>query len=374
MSLPRGTRSILRGRGRDAPELRANSSSELGGGCHEGQEGLTVGIRRGGPLVRLLVAAEHDPHLEAVVHGCQGAEGAAEELAQLVLPRQPQRVLDRHRVEGPLGGPVEAEDGARRVAVRLHGHLAHREDVPRDLRPVDAEPVARGGLPAQSGGAQCAGEGQRDHPAIIRAPARSRPGASARQNRTVIPSSGTQFSIASGEYRAEIASVGATLRSLRQGDRDLVLPFSADEVRPRYLGTAALFPWPNRIVDGRYTFEGEERQLAITEPERGHALHGLVAWLDYTATEQSEDAVTLTATVVPQQGYPHRIDTSVRFSLGADGLTCTASAVNAGPSRAPFGTATHPYLVAGPGAADDWTLTLPASRVLEVDERLSPLR
>jgi aldose 1-epimerase len=190
----------------------------------------------------------------------------------------------------------------------------------------------------------------------------------------VTPSSGTQFSLASGDYRAEVASIGATLRSLRRGDRDLVLPFPADQVRPRYLGAAALFPWPNRVVDGRYSFEGEEQQLAITEPERGHALHGLAAWLDYTATEQTADAVTLSATVVPQQGYPHRIDTSVRFSLGADGLTCSVSAVNAGSSRAPFGTATHPYLVAGPGVADDWTLTLPASRVLEVDERLSPVR
>ncbi|WP_307807004.1 aldose 1-epimerase family protein [Naasia sp. SYSU D00057] len=188
------------------------------------------------------------------------------------------------------------------------------------------------------------------------------------------PLSGTQFSLASGEYRAEIASVGATLRTLRRGERDLILPFDADELRPRYLGAAALFPWPNRVVDGRYTFEGEERQLAITEPERGHALHGLASWLDYTATEQSADAVTLEATVEPQQGYPHRITTLVRFALGPDGLTCTVSATNAGPSRAPFGTATHTYLVGGPGTADDWTLTLPTSRVLEVDERLSPIR
>jgi aldose 1-epimerase len=189
----------------------------------------------------------------------------------------------------------------------------------------------------------------------------------------VTPLSGTQFSLASGEYRADIASVGATLRTFRRSGRDLVLPFEEDVVRPRYLGAAALFPWPNRVVDGRYAFGGEEHQLAITEPERGHALHGLAAWLDYTPTEQSADAVVLEATVEPQQGYPHRIRTSVRFSLGAEGLTCAVTAVNEGPSRAPFGTATHSYLVAGPGTVDDWTLTLPATRVLEVDDRLSPL-
>ncbi|WP_307807385.1 aldose 1-epimerase family protein [Naasia sp. SYSU D00948] len=186
------------------------------------------------------------------------------------------------------------------------------------------------------------------------------------------PLSGTQFSLASGDYRADIASVGATLRTLRHGERDLVLSFPADSLRPRFLG-ATLAPWPNRIVNGRYRFADTDQQVAITEPDRGHALHGLASWLDFQATEQAEDSVTLEATVPAQQGYPHRIALSVAYRLGADGLLCETTAVNTGPSAAPYGTAPHPYLSAGPGTADDWTLQLPVSRLLQVDERLSPL-
>ena len=51
-------------------------------------------------------------------------------------------------------------------------------------------------------------------------------------------------------------------------------------MRPAYRG-ALLAPWPNRVVDGRYTFDGEEQQLPLTEPERGHALHGLLVWADW---------------------------------------------------------------------------------------------
>jgi aldose 1-epimerase len=187
----------------------------------------------------------------------------------------------------------------------------------------------------------------------------------------VTPLSGTQFTLASGDYRAEIASVGATLRVLRHGDRDLVLSFPADRLRPRFLG-ATLAPWPNRVVDGRYRFAGEDQQLAITEPDRGHALHGLATWLDFSATAQSEDSVTLETEVPAQQGYPHRVAVAVTFRLSEDGLTCETTAVNTGPSAAPYGTAPHPYLVAGPGAVDEWTLELPLSRLLLADERLTP--
>lgn len=86
-----------------------------------------------------------------------------------------------------------------------------------------------------------------------------------------IPLSGTRFDLVHGDYSASIASVGATLRTLRHGGRDLIVPFAANEVRPAYRG-AILAPWPNRVVDGRYSFAGAKHQLSLTEPQRLHAL------------------------------------------------------------------------------------------------------
>lgn len=186
------------------------------------------------------------------------------------------------------------------------------------------------------------------------------------------PLSGTQFVLTHGDYTATIASVGATLRSLQYRGRDLVVPFDADEVRPLFRG-ATLAPWPNRVVDGRYTASGAEHQLALSEPDRGHALHGLVAWLDFTDLEDSAERVLLAATIEAQSGYPFRVQVRVEYRLGDDGLRTTVTAKNTGPDVAPFGTGPHPYLVAGPGLVDDWTLTLPATQVLGVTEdRLIP--
>ncbi len=187
-----------------------------------------------------------------------------------------------------------------------------------------------------------------------------------------VPLSGTQHVLRAREYEACVASVGATVRSLTHGGRDLVVPFDADEVRPAYRG-ATLAPWPNRVVDGVYDFAGLTHRLALTEPARGHALHGLAAWLDFEAIDKGANHVTLGSVIEAQTGYPWRVRVEVRFALDATGLTQTVRATNESDAAAPFGTGPHPYLVAGDGRVDDWTLELPASQVLHTTaDRLVP--
>lgn len=190
---------------------------------------------------------------------------------------------------------------------------------------------------------------------------------------SVLPLSGLQYTISHGGYSATVASIGASLRRLTWQGRDLVVPFEVDEVRPGYRG-AVLAPWPNRVVDGRYTFDGVDYQLPLTEPSRSHALHGLVCWADWTLEARTVNEVTLRTTIVPSDGYPHRITVLAHYRLGDDGLTTTVTADNLGATTAPYGTGPHPYLVAGPGSVDDWTLQFPAAGYLTVTpDRLSPI-
>ncbi|GAA1319033.1 aldose 1-epimerase family protein [Leucobacter albus] len=182
--------------------------------------------------------------------------------------------------------------------------------------------------------------------------------------------SGAELTISRGAETARIVTVGASLASYRAFGRDLVVPFEVTEIRPAFRG-ATLAPWPNRIPDGSYLFDGEQ-QLPLTEPGRGHAIHGLVAWLDWSVIEHSEHAVTLATTIVPQPGYPWRVYVTTEYRLGSDGLTQTVTARNDSATRAPFGAGPHPYLVAPNGALDTWELELPAATVLLTDDRLSP--
>lgn len=184
--------------------------------------------------------------------------------------------------------------------------------------------------------------------------------------------SGTQVRISSNGYVADIASVGASLRTLSFEGRDLTSPFDADQVRPNYFG-AILIPWPNRVVEGRYTLDGETYQLALTEPDRGHALHGLAGWLDFVVAEQSENRVVLTASIGAETAYPFPLTASVEYSLDESGLTTRVTTSNDGQVPAPYGVGPHPYLLGGQGSVDDWTLEVPAGQVLDVDAVLAPI-
>src|SRR5512139_245737 len=183
---------------------------------------------------------------------------------------------------------------------------------------------------------------------------------------------GEEYLLRHGDYTAVVTEVGAGLRELRHTDRDLVLGCAAGEVRPRSRG-ALLAPWPNRVVDGSYSFDGEDLQLDLSEPRRHHAIHGLVSWSRFDLLDSDACSVVLGHSLVPRPGYPFCLRLVVRYSLHDGGLSCSVTARNIGERRAPYGTASHPYLLGGAGRVDTWTLEVPAGQVLEVTpDRLVP--
>ena len=89
----------------------------------------------------------------------------------------------------------------------------------------------------------------------------------------------TTYRIEAGGYRAEVVPTGAALRMCEfehNGPaRALTETWPAGSPPPLAAGVV-LAPWPNRIRDGRFDFDGIEHQLEITEPKLHNASHGLV--------------------------------------------------------------------------------------------------
>lgn len=183
---------------------------------------------------------------------------------------------------------------------------------------------------------------------------------------------GEQYLLSSHRYRAVVTQGCGALRSLTYDDRALVDGFAEDAMPSGGRGQL-LVPWPNRIRDGRYEFGGATQQLALTEPKRGNASHGLVRWASWTLASAAEDRVELSYFLPAQTGYPWALALRTTYALGADGLSVTQAATNLARTAAPYASGAHPYLLAGPGPCDDWTIELAAATVLEVDaERLLP--
>lgn len=184
--------------------------------------------------------------------------------------------------------------------------------------------------------------------------------------------SGDQYAVAAGDYRAVVTQGGGALRVLTHAGRPLLDGFEEDQMAPGGRGQL-LVPWPNRIRDGRYTVDGTTLQLALTEPSRHNASHGLARWVSWTLVGHTDTAVTLGHRLMAQTGYPWLLDLTVRYELSDEGLTVTQSATNRSPSAAPYASGAHPYLSVGPGPVDSWELTLPAATHVLTDERMLPV-
>ena len=183
--------------------------------------------------------------------------------------------------------------------------------------------------------------------------------------------SGRQFEIRWGDHLAVITEVGAALRVYTVDGRDVVVPFGVTQISPAYHG-AILLPWPNRLRDGQYSFDDVDHQLALTEPERRTAIHGLVAWERWSLRERSSSRVQLGLALVPTHGYPFALETEIAYELADAGLRVSLTTTNVGPADAPYGAGFHPWLSPGPGSLDDCVLTLPADTWIPTDERLLP--
>jgi aldose 1-epimerase len=188
----------------------------------------------------------------------------------------------------------------------------------------------------------------------------------------IVPLTGVQYEIEAGQYRATVTELGAGLRELAFHGQPLIAGYEADELPPAGAGQL-LAPWPNRVDGGRYVFGGTEYQLALTEPSRANAIHGLTRWTAWTAVRQDADAVLLRSAPHGAQGYPFCVEIEAEYRLEADtGLRVTVSARNRGSRAAPYGTGSHPYLTVRTSSVDGCELTLPAESWLPMDDRGIP--
>lgn len=187
-----------------------------------------------------------------------------------------------------------------------------------------------------------------------------------------IPPSGTQFEIRHGDQRATVVEVGGGIRELAVGDRDVLHPYPLDAICDGAHGTP-LIPWPNRLADGRYTFDGEDHQAALTEPSKQNAIHGFLRWRPWNVVDHVADRVVMATRLHPMPAYPFTLDVEVAYALGPDGLVVTTTATNVGAQPLPYGCGQHPYLSPGRGALDDCTLHLDAAtRIVTDDVRQLP--
>jgi aldose 1-epimerase len=172
----------------------------------------------------------------------------------------------------------------------------------------------------------------------------------------MIAPSGKQVTIVAKDQQAVIVEVGGGLRSYSVGGRELLDGYGADEMSSSGRGQV-LIPWPNRLEDGSYEFNGRRYQLPLNEAEHRNAIHGLVRWSTWTATQREPHRLVMEHILYPQPGYPFLLGISIEYALSDSGLQVRTTATNLGTQSCPYGSGAHPYLTLGAATIDDFAYT-----------------
>ena len=174
-----------------------------------------------------------------------------------------------------------------------------------------------------------------------------------------------------GAAAAEIApSLGNNCFSFRTDSPVLEEVSFADFLRrPTSYGVPVLFPFPNRIHDGRFTFGGESFKV---DPPR----HGFVRDKPWRAVSHgaSDDAGAWLTSCFDASDYPEQIlgqfpfpfRVEITYRLREARLTLVAVARNNGQRRMPAGFGIHPYF----RKPDDGRLRVPAAARWELSDSL----
>jgi aldose 1-epimerase len=144
-----------------------------------------------------------------------------------------------------------------------------------------------------------------------------------------------------------------------------------------YTGTPVLYPTPNRVRNGIFTWRGREyRQVKAGTLVVEHGLvhgepwaHGepraeaesarVETWIDFRPGDAIFDAFP----------FPHRL--TLGFALTAHGLSVRYSIRNDGDQEIPFGFGLHPYFMKLSGDAETF-LSVQAGAVMEATPDLLP--
>jgi len=183
----------------------------------------------------------------------------------------------------------------------------------------------------------------------------------------------------SGNRLALLSDYSACVLSIRLKGNEMLdayqKPLEVD--LNRWFKNLPLFPFPNRMDQGQYLWEGTVYQFAVNDIQTGTALHGFSAnkQMDEVAVDTQENEAAIHCTYHfkgKNAGYPFPFTFEMHFHLSDEqGVVVTLSATNTGTAPMPFGLGWHPYFQFG-SSIDQLQLQLPPVQMVGLDEHMIP--
>lgn len=133
-----------------------------------------------------------------------------------------------------------------------------------------------------------------------------------------------------------------------------------------------LFPFPNRLVEGKYLFKGQEYQFPQNDFGRPNALHGLVHDQKFELIFKGEDYLHYQYKYDgSNEAYPFPYILDITYIVRHNELEIEVEILNTGENSMPCGFGWHPYFDLQIAKAD-CRFKLPKVKKVEVNEILVP--
>lgn len=189
-----------------------------------------------------------------------------------------------------------------------------------------------------------------------------------RSKARIVPGIGAQCASFTWENRGESLDILAppeNLKVLRE--------------QPVHYGNPILFPFPSRIKDGSFTFEGQTLKLPVNDTKSVSAIHGLALWKPWQAAGQGggeDEGAWITCRLRTadfpdlEALYPFPYEISYTYRLRDGRLESEVSVLNTGEGPMPMGFGLHPWFpvpMSEKGNREACQISAPVSRVWELD-------
>jgi len=190
----------------------------------------------------------------------------------------------------------------------------------------------------------------------------------------------------SGEYASILPYMGGTINSLVIKNNDKLVNItegytSPEDVEKNLTSSfkgSNLFPFPNRIRDGKYNFGEKTYQLDINFEAENNAIHGLVFDKEFEVISKENGDVNCSLVILykPKNlpgGYPFSYTLEIEYRWIKYALfECISKVTNHSDKDIPLGIGWHPYMLADADKVDDLWVQFPSKKMLEVDKRMIP--
>ena len=189
----------------------------------------------------------------------------------------------------------------------------------------------------------------------------------------------------SGDALCIVPQFGANLLDLRFKGKSVLDGYQTPEelVANKWSKNIILFPFPNRLRDGRYTFMGETYQFDLNNAATGNAIHGFSKNVEMTVSKVkiTEKQAAITCEYIhngKHPAYPFKFIFKVTFILSegtsmdrGGELTIDMKIINADSVAIPVGLGWHPYFKIADVSDNTW-LQMPDCQLIAIDDRMLP--